>query len=353
MNRISSTAMSRDRDNDMPDALHDRLQAETPEDRAALETLWRRLGDVDPTPGDDPDLADEWDALQDRRPEVPGGDTPDPSTRPHNGRASAASSRHQRSPSRPRRSQQWARGVGTLALILIVAVGALWIWRHPVTVSAPAGQQRTATLPDGSTVELNSGTTLTYQRDFQSWPLVSADRRTVQLRGEAFFSVEDGSRPFVVETGPATITVEGTRFNVRARPALDSTTAVTLAEGRVRVAPRSQPANAVVLDHGGETSRVESTRATVPTAVDLESVLAWRTNGFAATGEPLVRVLHELEQRYDTSIRLHESVTRPRAALSLYYPNPTPLTTVLRDLCTALDLNFRPTSNGYEIFSGP
>ncbi len=343
--------MSRDRDDAIPDALHDRLQAEGPDDRAALETLWRRLGDVDPTPGDAPDLAEEWNALQDRRPEATRGTAPEASSLPQNGQASTASSRRTRAPSRPRRSRRWTRGVGALAFVLIVAVGALWIWRQPVTVSAAAGQQRTATLPDGSTVELNSGTTLQYRRGFQSWPLVSADRRAVQLRGEAFFTVEDGNRPFVVETATATITVEGTRFNVRSRTAVDSSTAVTLADGRVRVTPQSQPANAVVLDREGETSRVHSSRATPPKAVDLKSALAWRSNGFAATEEPLVRVLHELEQRYDTSIHIHDSVNRPRAALSLYYPKPTPLTTILRDLCTALDLNFRPTSGGYEIFS--
>ncbi|PQJ34241.1 hypothetical protein BSZ35_06175 [Salinibacter sp. 10B] len=343
--------MSRDRDDILPDALHDRLQTEAPTDRADLEALWRRLGNVDPAPGDAPDLSDAWDDLQDRRPEIRRENASAPSSLPQNGRASAASLHRTRPPSRPRRSQRWARGIGALALVLIIAIGVLWAWHRPVTVTAPTGQQRTATLPDGSTVELNSGTTLSYQRGFQAGPFVSSDQRSVHLSGEAFFSVEDASRPFVVETATATITVEGTRFNVQARPTIDSTTAVTLTEGRVRVAPHDHTEGAVLLDRKGETSQVHATRATRPRTSDLNAVLAWRSNGFAAAEESLAHVVHQLEQRYDSSIRLHKSIDRPQSSLSLYYPDPTPLPTILRDLCTALDLNFRPTSTGFEIFS--
>jgi ferric-dicitrate binding protein FerR (iron transport regulator) len=240
-----------------------------------------------------------------------------------------------------------------VALVLVLAGG--WLWRQPVTVTAPTGQQRTAALPDGSTVELNSGTTLSYRRGFQAWPLVDAERRVVRLEGEAFFRADEAARPFVVETPTARVTVEGTRFNVRARSGVDSTTEVTLAAGRVQVSARRAPDRAVTLDRQGLRTRVRTADAapSPPEPTQTDHVLAWRQDGFAVSERPLAQVLHQLERRYGTTLHLHDSVRRTTAPVSLYYPTPTELTVILRDLCTALDLNYRPTNRGYEVFAAP
>ena len=358
--------MSRDSDPSIPPALRDRLQDEGAEERADLEAVWHLLGDTDPVPDEALDLDDEWAALQERRPEAaPDADTdavsPNGQAPPAAPSADASRSRTPRRPSRadrPRRSgrsRRWGRWVGALTVAVLMVVGAAWIWRQPVTLTAPPGQQRTVTLPDGSTADLNSGTTLSYRRSFQAWPFVEADRRRVRLDGEAFFTVQDADRPFVVATATARVRVTGTQFNVRARTAIDSATAVTVASGRVEVQSRRRTDQSVVLDGPGQTSRVQGGQAapTPPRSTRLDPVLAWRQNGFAVTETPLAAVAQELERRYDTSIRLHASVTRTNAPLTLYYPKPASLPTILRDLCTALDLNYRPTSRGYEIFAGP
>jgi len=334
--------MSSDASPDIPPRLRDRLREEAPDERADLETVWGLLGDVDPSPAS-PDRQDEWEALRARRPELE-------ADLPANGQAPAerASNRGPVSPSRTRRRWTWA-----VAALLALVVAGGWLWRRPVTVSADPGQQRTVSLPDGSTVELNSGTTLTYRRGFRAWPLVDADRRAVRLDGEAFFRVRDRSRPFVVETAAARVTVTGTRFNVRSRPTVDSATAVTLAHGRIEVSARARSDRAVVLAQKGQHTRVSGagTTPSPPQSAIMERVLAWRQDGFAASEAPLTAVLHELEQRYDTAIRLHSSVQRTNAPVSLYYPEPAALPNLLRDLCTALDLNYRPTSRGYELFA--
>lgn len=73
------------------------------------------------------------------------------------------------------------------------------------------GQRASLTLPDGTSVELNSGSTLEYPAVF------SKRERRVRIEGEAMFDVtEDGSRPFYVETFAYDVKVLGTRFNVEA-----------------------------------------------------------------------------------------------------------------------------------------
>jgi Fe2+-dicitrate sensor, membrane component len=338
--------------------LRDRLADEDAETKADLESMWHLLGTTERAEEDAPALDDEWDALRRRRPEVSTEFDSDPDPPSSNGRAPPAGSsrnRAEREPVRSDRARHRGRWVGALAVVVMVVLVAAWVWHRPVTMTAAPGQQRTATLPDGSTVELNSGTSLTYRRGFQSWPLLDTERRRVHLDGEAFFAVEDGSRPFVVETVTARVVVKGTHFNVRTRPTVDSTTAVTVAGGRVQVQARGHPERAVMLSERGQMSRVQSDRLapTSPQLTEVDPILAWRQDGFAVNEEPLVRVIYELEQRFDTTIRLHESVSNPHAPLTLYYPNLKPVDTILRDLCTALDLNYRPKSRGYEIFAGP
>jgi ferric-dicitrate binding protein FerR (iron transport regulator) len=340
----------------IPAALQERLQEEPDDARAELEAVWDLLGTAESAAHAEADPDAAWAALVRHHPELDAtpkngtgasraADSPDAPREP-------ASRRRQRSARRPKRRTQWRVAAG-LALAALVLASGLWLWRQPVTVTAPPGQHRTAALPDGSTVDLNSGTTLAYRRGFQAWPFVEADQRAVRLNGEAFFDVADGTRAFTVETATAQVTVEGTRFNVRAWREEDKATEVTVVDGRVRLSPREQPNQNVLLDEPGHSSRVADPVAapTPPQSTSMKHVLAWRDNGFAARAQPLVAVLRDLERRYDARLHLHDSVQRTRAPVSLYYPEPAELETILHDLCTARDLNYRPTSRGFEIFA--
>lgn len=88
------------------------------------------------------------------------------------------------------------------------------------------GEQRWMELDDGSEVLLNTASALSVALD-------ATQRHTVLHQGEAFFQVaKDAQRPFLVEAGPARVTVLGTAFTVRH---LDEVTQVSVLEGRVAV----------------------------------------------------------------------------------------------------------------------
>jgi len=88
----------------------------------------------------------------------------------------------------------------------------------PVTyteITTENGQKKEVTLPDGTKVWLNSGTTFKYSDNY------AKEYREVFLSGEAFFEVtRDESRTFIVRTDNITIRVLGTRFNVNCYPDL-------------------------------------------------------------------------------------------------------------------------------------
>jgi len=346
----------------LPDFLNDRLREESPEAQSDLDAVWRLLDEAGAAATEEADPDAAWDALTDEHPELKAAPT-DGASSDESRTEPAPSSRRRQRPARRSQGHTWRVAAG-LTVAALVLVGGLWLWQQPATVTAPPGQQRTATLPDGSTVDLNSGTTLAYQRGFEAWPFVDAARRVVTLDGEAFFEVADGNRPFTIETASAEVAVTGTRFNVRARPKASNAepsapktespeTKVTLVEGRVEVAARARPDERVVLSTSGQTSRVTDPDAapSPPQSAPVKHVLAWRSNGFAARAEPLAAVLQDLERRFDATVRLHDSVEETQAPVSLYYPEATDLETILHDLCTARDLNYRPTSRGFEVFA--
>ncbi|VVN89709.1 FecR family protein [Pseudomonas fluorescens] len=101
---------------------------------------------------------------------------------------------------------------------------------------------RKITLADGSQVELNLGSELTYSN-------YKNQRRVTLNKGEAFFNVShDSAHPFVVKAADGRIRVTGTRFNVWM---YDDQVRVTLLEGSVLVSSHAaQPGDGLRLDPG-------------------------------------------------------------------------------------------------------
>ncbi|WP_240328193.1 FecR family protein [Salinibacter ruber] len=314
------------------------------------ERIWRLLQRTDEERAEAYNVDEEWDQLADRLDldaadaEEGPSDTSPPSRR--------ADDRPGRAPgSAAGRRQRWTQVLTVAALVLcLVGGGVLW-WSQPASVTAAAGERTSVTLPDGSTVELNGGTTIEYARGFSTLPLVEASAREVRLEGEAFFSVVDGDRPFRVETPNAQVEVLGTEFHVHARPQDDTPeTRVAVASGEVRVAGTSLETGAVVLDERGEASRVSGRNAppSAPTLTDLKYVQAWRTGGFGLAEASLPAILRELEHRFGVSLRLKVPAAETDT-MTLHYARDARLEDVLRDVCIVQGLTYHETSQGYEL----
>lgn len=160
---------------------------------------------------------------------------------------------------RPRvsRMQAWAgRAVAAVvATILTVGVMSLFTRNSPVElpmqqISVPAGQRLNLVLADGTSVWLNSGTTMRYPGAF------TGDERRVTVDGEAYFTVaKDADKPFKVDTKRGQVLVTGTTFNVDAY-GCSPDFAVSLIEGSVsfssgRRVYRMLPGTRIVSDDSG------------------------------------------------------------------------------------------------------
>ncbi|MGE0629711.1 MAG: FecR domain-containing protein [Hyphomicrobiaceae bacterium] len=192
---------------------------------------------------------------------------------------------------RPSRSRRVARAAG-VGLCLMLAIGAGdWIrcgglddLRADYVV--PTGAQRTVSLEDGSTIELNTDTAIAID-------LTANDRRVRLFRGEAYFRVaHDPKRPFIVETRDGETRVTGTTFNLRAG---SGQTQVGLIEGRVRLSSAHEPQRIVDLSAGQE-GDITSRGISAPRGFDAGSTTAWRRGQIVFFRTPLAEVVNELNR---------------------------------------------------------
>lgn len=96
-------------------------------------------------------------------------------------------------------------------------------------IAAPNGSKTQVVLADGTSIWLNSGSTLEYPLSF------TKKNREVILSGEGYFDVaKNPDKPFIVKTSDLNIKVLGTIFNVKSYPD-EGTIETTLLEGSVAI----------------------------------------------------------------------------------------------------------------------
>lgn len=239
----------------------------------------------------------------------------------------------------------WRYAAAAVVVALVGLTGML-LTRSPGTELEIAGlnvagvDNRSVTLPDGTTVLVAPGSELTMADDF-------ADNRTVRLTGEAYFDVtSDGSR-FVVELEHGSVVVTGTRFNARSWPGELPFSEVVLVEGSVEIHSTGRDAVAI---EAGQTVRFQADEVAAPEPADLAAALAWHSGAFGFRDVSLGFAFAEIGRRFGVDIKLAEGVD-PDRRVTYLAPRTGPLGDVLSDLCHALNLNFRSTRLGYEIRS--
>lgn len=163
------------------------------------------------------------------------------------------------------------------------------------TITTPIGGEYTVILSDGSTVKLNSNSSLTFTHPFR-------DSREVTLWGEGYFEVaHNPSKPFFVNTSYQHIQVLGTTFNIKSYKE-DQQTTTTLVSGKLRVAENDlADATSFILSPGETAQSGKNQTLTVQRSQKLKTV-AWQKGEFQFDGESLEEVLQILSRWYDVDV---------------------------------------------------
>ena len=203
----------------------------------------------------------------------------------------------------------WIQRVAAVLLLPVVVASVIYFYSEKTTrnqfstvyntVETPLGMRSSLTLPDGTKVWLNAGSSISY-------PVLFANNyRTVSLKGEAYFEVKkDKSWPFVVSTKDMNIMVSGTTFNCNAYPENDQVQTV-LVEGEVTLVNQSSTELATM--HPGELATFNSINQQITkTKTDLQKYVAWKSGKLMFRDDKMNKVVEKLERWYNVEFEIED-----------------------------------------------
>lgn len=220
-------------------------------------------------------------------------------------------------------STRWRTRLTIAACFLFVVCG-VWIGTglraggsvYEAQFATALGEQRTAELPDGSAITINTSSSMLVRYD--------SEARGVFLEGgEAFFDVaKETGRPFTVLTRAGSVQAIGTAFSVRIS---DESINVTVEEGRVQLKPAEVEVSALNAPH-----RIKSTGTVaevsaghnvtlddkleviaIPVA-QVERTLSWRNGVLLFEGDALRDVVSEMARYTNVEIEITDEVLSNR-----------------------------------------
>ncbi|MDC3367878.1 FecR domain-containing protein, partial [Flavobacteriaceae bacterium] len=164
------------------------------------------------------------------------------------------------------------------------------------SLKTPRGGEFFITLSDSTKVWLNAESELKY-------PLVFlGDKRTVELKGEAFFEVAHNQNiPFQVVTNDQIIEVLGTTFNISSYQD-DAEVITTLIEGKVKVNQKFGDKKSIFLSPSEQSVLNKESLKIESFKIDPAHFIAWKSGKFYFRQQKLKDITKVLSRWYDVEI---------------------------------------------------
>lgn len=171
-------------------------------------------------------------------------------------------------------------------------------------VSASNKNITTVSLPDGSEVQINAGSSIKYDsNDFGN------DAAKIAFEGEGLFHiVKAPHRPFTINADQVDVTVYGTTFNFQAYKESPSAK-LSLMDGSVAMTSKKtgetvklQPMEEATLDYA-------SGEITIRKMDDATNVAAWTTCKLRFNNASIDEVILEIEETYDCHLKLSRNLS--------------------------------------------
>ncbi|MBU6340952.1 MAG: FecR domain-containing protein, partial [Bacteroidetes bacterium] len=213
-----------------------------------------------------------------------------------------------------KKASPWYRRYGLAAAAVALLVVGWWVRYGTETpemlmVQNQDREKMELVLPDGTHIWLKKGANLQYPAHF------SAGKRTVRLKGVAFFQVTHNPAQVFEVISPQNdrITVLGTEFEARFS---DDSVNVQVRSGKVRF---EGPKAGDVLLTSGQKAVFERSSNHISVLNATENDLFWQSGLLRFQNTPLQIVLETMEQCYQIEINLHKSDLK-NCAISAVFP---------------------------------
>lgn len=238
-----------------------------------------------------------------------------------------------------------------ISAILVLAFGLAYVLN--LTIKTIPGSEQTdyfkevadlytkdLTLPDGSVVTLNAGSSIFYNNNF------GQGNRDIILEGEAFFDVEPNKDlPFKVFVSNSTIEVLGTSFNVKAEK---FGIQLCVVSGKVAFFETSNKNNRIELVKD-EMVKYNTRKKEFDDKIDLNpNTIAWKTGKLEFRNTPVEEVLYTLAQYFDKKLVMDKNLNFQDPLFSGEYSTES-LEVILEDLNITTQQQFEYTINDKEL----
>ncbi len=230
-----------------------------------------------------------------------------------------------------------------VAATVLIAAFVSYISFYSYSYQAAPGEQLTVSLPDGSRVQLNGNTSLSYR------PFFGTFHRNMDLDGEAYFEVVSSETPFVVNAPTTQTTVLGTKFNVSDWNNSSSLNAeVSVLEGKVSVYDYHESDVFIIKNESATLNR--NTRELSKQQVSEISIhsLSWLNGDLKFSNVTLAQFFERLEFHFGKEIILKGDLF-DRERIQAHYKNSTELESILTDISTIKNLSVQKTSSGFIV----
>ncbi|WP_346857758.1 FecR domain-containing protein [uncultured Draconibacterium sp.] len=237
--------------------------------------------------------------------------------------------------------------ISRVAAILLIPVLFLSVWYNVInkqnnqiettyhTVNCPVGIKTQLSLPDGSLVWLNSGTTVKYQLPFTN------KTRKIEMDGEAFFEIKKDRIPFIVNTGNAKVKVYGTEFNVKAYSS-DNQIEVALKEGSIGFTATNNMDEKRLSPNDFLTFN-KTTNAVETINQNINKYIAWRNNQLVFDETPLSEMALMLERWYGIQVEIKDDDLLRYKFTTTFENEPLLQVIELLELSSPIKIKYIPT----------
>jgi len=204
----------------------------------------------------------------------------------------------------------WKKIAAILLIPLVLGNLLYFVFRANISTStqepvynelfAAFGTRSALKLSDGTSVWLNSGSSIKYPDRF------IGNKRTVFLKGEAYFEVESNpKKPFIVETSSLSVKATGTKFNVSGYTSADKAE-VTLVSGKVEVCltddKNNNTSSKLNMNQHFSFNKLNGTTSIINE--DTYKYISWKDGKLIFRNEPLSQVVKKIGQIFNVDIEL-------------------------------------------------
>ena len=169
-----------------------------------------------------------------------------------------------------------------------------------IVIATPQGSRTQLSLPDGSKVWLNAGSSISYSQGF------GYIDRLVNLVGEGYFEVAHNEKlPLSVVSENVRVKVLGTKFNFRDYPT-DAEAIISLTEGSIAMSCNKNPDEDQLLKPGQRATVDKRSGKILVEGCEATNSMKWTNGRLLFDGEPLPSIVKTLERSYNVNITIKD-----------------------------------------------